>query len=527
MSDSRTKNSSRNIIFSLMAYMLQVVLGFFVRRYFIYVFGTEYLGLNSLFTNVISILSLVELGFGTALVFAMYKPMADGDKEKVRQLLHFYKISYMLIGSIIGVIGLCVLPFMNYFQAKAPSVEVNLYVIYLVHLFNTVVSYFFAYRRSLLYVSQRNDIESKVGIFCSLLSSSLQMIVLLFIKNYYVYACISIISTILSNALIYFITQKKYPDLVLKPQTYLDKEDRKQINKNIFAMLLHKIGGTVVYSTDSLIIYLMFDALTLGKYSNYLLITSYVTAIINIFLNAIRGSVGNSIASESVERNYALFKKLNFIYLWGVTFCSVAIFSLSNPFINIVLNKSAGDLTFGTPIIALISLSFFMLHIRYMVCIFKECKGLFYEDRLKPLLEAIINLVVSIVLAYYIGLAGVIIGTIASDLLCIIVEPYVVNKHYFHQSTPKYLLKLLYYFAVTVMTSTIMHFVLSLIPDLNLWTLVLKFAICAVLPNIILLLCLCWMPEFKQCFNWAKQILKSRKLNKPTDGPQQELDSST
>lgn len=511
MSDTRTKNSSRNIIFSLMAYFLQVVLGFFVRRYFIYIFGTEYLGLNSLFTNVISILSLVELGFGTALVFAMYKPMADGDKEKVRQLLQFYRKSYIIIGLVIGSIGLCVLPFMHYFQAKAPSVDIDLYIVYLIYLFNTVVSYFFAYRRSLLYVNQRNDIESKVGILCQILSTILQLGVLTFVKDYYVYVCISVFSTILSNTLIYSITQKKYSDLVIKPQSSLDKATKKQINKNIFAMLMHKIGGTAVCSTDSLIIYLMFDALTLGKYSNYLLITASVTAIINIFLNSIRGSVGNSIASESVEKNYFLFKKLNYIYLWIVSFCAIAIFCLSNPFIDIVLNKGGGDLTFDLYMTALIALSFFMQCTRYMVCVFKECKGLFYEDRFRPLFEAIINLVVSIVLAHYIGLAGVIIGTIASALLCIISEPYVLNKHYFHKSTPKYLAKLLYYLVITIISGGVTYFVLRFIPDSSVWTLVAKFAICAVLPNIILLLAFAWMPQFKEWIDWGKQMLAKRK----------------
>lgn len=511
MGDTRTKNSSRNIIFSLMAYFLQVVLGFFVRRYFIYIFGTEYLGLNSLFTNVISILSLAELGFGSALVFAMYKPMADGDKEKVRQLLQFYRKSYMIIGSVIGVIGLCVLPFMNYFQAKAPSVNVDLYIVYLIYLFNTVVSYFFAYRRSLLYVNQRNDIESKVGILCQILSTILQLGVLAFVKDYYIYVCVSVFATILSNALIYLITQKKYADLVIKPLSSLDKTTRKQINKNILAMLFHKIGGTVVYSTDSLIIYLMFDALTLGKYSNYLLITGSVNTIINLFLSSLRGSIGNSIASESIEKNYFLFKKLNYIYLWIVSFCAIAIFALSNPFINIVLNKGGGDLTFDLTMISLISLCFFMQGIRYMTCVFKECKGLFYEDRFKPLFESIINLVVSIVLAHYIGLAGVIIGTMASSLLCIIVEPYVLNKHYFKKSTPKYLVKLLYYFVLTVLTGVATYIIIGLIKDVNIWTLVFKFAICAILPNVVLLLGLVWLPEFKDCINWGKQMLNNRK----------------
>ena len=507
--ESRTKNSTRNILFSAMAYLIQILLGFFVRRYFIFYFGTEYLGFSSLFSNILSVLSLVELGVGSALVFAMYKPMADGENEKVRQLLQFYKKSYTIIGLVIGALGLCVLPFMSYFQTKAPSVEINLYIVYIVFLFNTVISYFFAYRRSLLYVSQRNDIESKVGILVNILSAGLQLAVILFVKNYYAYISVSILSTILSNLIIYLITQKMFADLVKKPAEPLDKTERKSITKNIFALLCHKLGGTVVYSTDSLIIYLMFDAATLGKYSNYLLITSYVTAIINIVLGAIRGSVGNAIASESVDDNYKAFKKLNYAYLWLVSFCSICIFALSDSFIDVVFNKSGVVLTFDFSIILLISISFFILHARYMLCIFKECAGLFRQDRIKPVFEAVINLVVSLALAYLIGLAGIIIGTICSNIMCIIVEPYVVNKHYFKRSTMRYMLRLLYQFLVTAVVGGAMYYLCGLIANDGILNLVLKFAICGVGANVLLLLGLGWLEEFKQCFKWGTGILRN------------------
>jgi len=235
--ESRTKNSSRNLIFSMLAYIIQIVLGFLVRRYFIYYFNEEYLGLNSLFTNVLSLLSLAELGFGGAIVFAMYKPMAEGDEEKVRQLLYFYKKCYLMIGLIILGIGLCVLPFMDYFKKQAPNVDVNLYVIYLINLFNTVISYFFAHRRSLLYTNQRNDIESKINMVINIALTGMQLVVLIFVRNYYLYISLTGITTILSNALIFFVTQKLYKNYLRKPEAYLDKESKREINKNICAMV--------------------------------------------------------------------------------------------------------------------------------------------------------------------------------------------------------------------------------------------------------------------------------------------------
>jgi len=509
--ESRTKNSSRNLIFSMLAYIIQIVLGFLVRRYFIYYFNEEYLGLNSLFTNVLSLLSLAELGFGGAIVFAMYKPMAEGDEEKVRQLLYFYKKCYLMIGLIILGIGLCVLPFMDYFKKQAPNVDVNLYVIYLINLFNTVISYFFAHRRSLLYTNQRNDIESKINMVINIALTGMQLVVLIFVRNYYLYISLTGITTILSNALIFFVTQKLYKNYLRKPEAYLDKESKREINKNICAMIFHKIGGVVVYSTDSLVIFMMLGSASLGKYSNYLLITTYVTALLTVFIGALRGSVGNSIASESPEKNYALMKKLNFMYFWLISFCTISIFILADPFIDVVLTKNASTtLTFDKSTLLLICVSFFLNQSRALLLLFKECAGLFYQDRFKSIFESIINLVVSIVLAKFIGIAGVIIGTIISTLTTSLwVEPYVLHKHYIKQPTINYFGKYLVYTLAMIASGVVTYFVCGLIPDGTIWLLLAKACVCAVVPNIMLLICLFWLPEFKECINWVKTLISS------------------
>lgn len=511
MQGSRVKNSSRNILFSMIAYIVQIVLGFIVRRYFIYYFCEEYLGINSVFSNILSLLSLAELGFGTAIVFAMYKPMADDDKEKVRQLLQFYKKCYTIIGLIVLGIGLMVFPFMYYFKSKVSNIDVNFYVVYSIYLFNSVVSYFFSYRRSLLYTSQRNDIESKVNLIINIFSSLLQVLILFTIRNYYIYLSVSGIAQILNNAIIFFITEKKYGDYTKKPQSVLDKKTVKEINKNIFAMIYHKIGTAIVYSTDSLIIYFMFGSSTLGKYSNYLLITTYVTSMIAIITNAIKGSVGNSIASETSEKNYHLFKKLNFFYMWIVSFCSISIFILSDPFIDIVLTKNPQtNLLFNRVIITLISLNFLFSVSRYLCGTFKECAGLFYQDRFKPLFEALINLVVSIILSFKWGLAGVVLGTIVSSITTgVWVEPFVLYKYYFKKSCKEYFLKYLWFVIVAIVSGVGTYYLCNLIPSSNLLNLIIKFIICAIIPNCFLLLLLFWIPEFKDNFRFAKNLLLS------------------
>lgn len=512
--ETRTKNSSRNIVFSLLSYAIRIILEFLIRRVFLQIFSVEYLGLNSLFTNILSILSLADLGIGAALIFAMYKPVAEKDDEKVRQLLAFYKKSYIIIGCVITGLGLLVLPFMNLFQAKAPNVDVNIYVIYIIFLFNTVISYFFAYRQALLYTNQRNDIETKIKIVTNIIMSAVTLAVLYLTKNYYLYAGIAILTTLSNNLSVYLITSKLFPELVKKPQNKLDEQSKKDINKNIFALFFHKLGSVIVYGTDSLIIYIMLNSATLGKYSNYLLITTSITSIITMISLSIRGSVGNSIATQNQEANAKLLNKLSFVYFWMISFCTICIFVLSDPFIDTVLASGGNKYSFDLTIILLLSIQFYLNISRQLVTVFKECVGLFYQDRFKPIIESIVNLVVSILLTLWIGLPGVIIGTIVSTIVAPLwVEPYVLNKYYLKQSTWKYFGKYAIYSIAMLISGVATYFVCYLIPNVNILTLVAKFAICAVVPNVCLLICLCWMPEFKECVAWAKDLLH-RKMNK-------------
>lgn len=508
-SESRVKNSSRNIVFSMIAYIIQIVLGFFVRRYFIYFLGEQYLGISSLFSNILSILSLAELGFGTAIVFAMYKPMADGDTEKVKQLMQFYKKCYFTIGVIILAIGLCVLPFMNFFATKIPNTSVNLYAAYLIYLFNSVITYFFAHRRSLLYTSQRNDIESKINTCFNIFSAITQIAVLFLIQNFYLYTLITGVSGLLSNVVVYLITQKMYGEYLGKPAAYLDKESRKAINKNIRAMIFHKIGSVIVYSTDSILIFTIIGSSALGKYSNYLLITTYVTSMINLIINSVRGSVGNSIAQESAEKNYKLFNKLNFLYMWIVSFCTICIYVLADPFIDVVLTKNPDvNLLLNKNILLLLCISFFLSTSRYMCGTFKECAGIFYQDRYKSLAEALINLTTSIALGFWLGIEGVILGTIISNLTTSLwIEPFMLNKYYMKKSTIKYFLKYLVFVVVTVLIGWFTNYVCGKLPTGGITLLIARFAICAILPNVLLLVCLWPMPDFKECVKFVKNVI--------------------
>lgn len=520
---SRTQNSTRNIAFSAIAYSIQIVLGFLVRRYFIYYFNEEFLGLNSLFSNVLSVLSLAEMGIGGAIVFAMYKPVAEGDSYKVNALLRFYRKCYFIIGVIVAVLGLLVLPFMDYFKAKAPQVDVNLYIVYLIYLFNSVVSYFFAYRRALLYTDQRQDIESKINIITSLLQYIIQLLVIILVKNFYLYSIIAGIASLVGNIFIYIVTNKKYGEIIHLSKSTLDKETKNSIKKNVYAMLFHKIGGVVVFGTDSLLIYLLIGASDLGRYSNYVLITTAVGYIFSIYINALKGSIGNSIATRNKEENLKLFNKINMLHFFMCAFCTICIFVLANPFIDTILVKGDTTLALDMPILIIICINFYLSKARDLMNCFKECAGLFYPDRYKPIVESIVNLVSSIVFAKLWGIAGILLGTILSTIVMPLwVEPYVVNKYYFKKPLKNYFFKFAYYTICMVISCIITYFICGLLPTSGFLWLVIKFIVCGFCSILTLLCGFYWMPEFKECVAWGKEIwngfVNKRKIKKFADG---------
>ena len=509
MADSRVKNVSRNFIFSVVNYLLTIVFGFVSRTIFLNFLSVEYLGLNSLFTNVLTVLSLAELGFGSAIVFAMYKPVATGDNEKVRQLLQLYKKYYTIIGLVVLGIGLALLPFIKHLINGQPSVDVNLYVVYALFLLSNVVTYFFAYRRSLLLTCQRIDIEIKFSILKTILMFVGQLLVLATTKNYYIYISVAIVCGVVDNLGIYIYTNNKYKEFVALPSSSLPLEDRKAIGKNVRALVYHKLGSVFVYSIDSIIISAVLSLSVLGLYSNYLLFTTYLTSLLALFTSSIKGSVGNYIATKSPEETRKLMGTFNFVWFWLIGFVSICLLNLYQPFISLWLGE---QYLLSFDIVVVICLNFLISNSRYMTGTFKECAGLFWNDRFKSLMECVVNFISSILLAKVWGLTGVIAGTILSNVLVAVwVEPVVLYKHYYKKSSAGYFLKYLIYFLAIVVGAVATYFACGLVNVAGIWGFVLKAGICVVVPNVLFLLFSFATKDFKNAFSIGIGLLKKIK----------------
>jgi len=504
---NRTNNIKRNLTYNMLKYIIQLILQFVLRTVLIYVLGAEYIGLNGLFTNIFSFLNLAELGIGSAIVFSMYKPIAENDIEKVKALQNLYKKFYNIISLVILVLGLAITPFLQYFIKDEVTADINIYILFILYLINTLAGYFCAHKRSLLFAYQRNDIENKIRAVCIILMSILQVIVLLVFKNYYIYFIVNIIFTIIECIWIYKITNKKFPDINGKSLP-LDEITKKGINKNVTALSMHKIGSAVVTSTDNILISMFCGIVILGSYTNYYFITNALASVFALFTNSLMGSLGNLVASQSKEYVFERYKTINFIYAYLSAFSTICLLILFQPFINVWTGGGIYLLDFST--VLLICVSYYLLRMRSGVSVFKEAAGLFWQDRWKPIAESVINLVVSIVLAQLMGINGIFIGTIVSTIAAPLwVEPYILYKHYFKKSVWEYFKRYIIDALIMVAGAVICYFVCLFIPDGGIWWLILKFATCIILSNVILILAYLPTKEFKELWQMGKNVLKS------------------
>lgn len=335
----RTKNAVRNMIFGSILKAYQILLPFIMRTAMIYFMGVQYLGLNSLFTSILQVLNLAELGVGSAMVFSMYKPIAEDDSTTICALMKLYKIYYRIIGLIIAVVGVICLPFIPYLIKSDIPKGMNIYVLYLLNLSATVLSYWlFAYKNSLLQAHQRVDIMSKVTFITNTIQYLLQFFVLVIIKNYYAYLIVSLFMQAVTNIITAVVVSKKYPNY--KAEGKLSKDYIIKINQRIRDLFTSKLGAVVLNSSDSIVISAFLGLTTLAIYQNYYFILTSIIGFVTIIFNACTAGIGNSLIVETKEKNYYDLKKFTFIISWIAGFCSICFLCLFQPFMDIWVGKS-------------------------------------------------------------------------------------------------------------------------------------------------------------------------------------------
>lgn len=448
--DSRTKNAIKTSAVGGATNIIKILLGFGYRTLFVFMFSEVYLGINGLFTNILQILSLAELGITTAIVYRFYEPISRDDVHYVGMLMNFFGRVYRMIALSILGIGCCFIPFLPHLINSSDQLpeDINLYIIYILFLINTVASYVFSYKMTILSADQKNYVTSVIDLIQTVIRYAVQIIALYQTKDYTITLFIGIIATLLLNFICSLWTEHQYKE-VFAVKEMLPREDQKLIFEDTRACMYHKIGGTVLNSTDSVVLTKMVSLAMTGIYSNYSMLLTYIQQFIGQILGNFTASVGNAIQKMSDDDYYKLFKKINFLGLWVASIVSVGVYGVIDDFIRVWLgDKYVLDAT--TTMIVVIQL--FITLSKITSGAFTNAAGLFVKDKIRPLIEAVLNLVISIILTFYMGISGVFLGTIISMALTVCWrEPYLLYKYSFKRSVFDYWKIYLTFSALSVM----------------------------------------------------------------------------
>ena len=507
INNSRTKNSIRNSSFSIITQILTVIMDFIVKTIFIAVLGSEYLGVNGLFSNIITLLSLADLGIGVAIPYSLYKPLATGNKKKIQGLMNYYRKIYNVIGTVVLVVGLSLTPFLNFIIKDMPDIE-GLSLIYALFVTHSALSYFFVYKKFLIDSDQKGYIISKITFICSLGLNVTRVTLLLITKNYILYLFCSIVFVLIQNFWYSYKANQLYPYIKEKNKEVISSDDKKEISTNVKALLIYKIGNVITSGTDNIVISKYIGLIAVGIYSNYILIVNSLNNILQQLFNAITSSIGNLVVTNN-ERSKAIYEKLNFFNFYIYSLCSICLFILINPFMNIWLGQ---DYVLSFYVSLCLAINFYIAGMQSVTNSFRSAYGLFYKAKFRPIIMVIINLVVSIILVQFLGIPGVLIGTISSRLLTTAwLDPYVIYKYGFKDNVSQYYKKYMYYLIIVIASGAVLYGITSLFIGKTILGWLLAAIVVFIVYNLIIFALFRKTEEFRYFLEKATTMIKKLK----------------
>lgn len=491
---NRSKNSLRNSFWGILNKLVTMFLPFLVRTVLIKKLGEEYLGLSGLFTAILSVLSLTECGFGAAIVYSMYKPIAEDDEETLCALLTYYRKIYHIIGLTILVIGIALFPALPYLiKGNYPS-DVNLYILYSIYLINSVLSYFlFAYKTSLLSAYQRNDINSKINTVVKFISSFFQIGIIFVLRNYTIFVLVIPATTVLNNLFTHFCAKRIFPSL--KTKGLISDELRKSIKKQVIGLSVEKLASITRNSVDHIFISAFIGLSAVAIYSNYYYIIFAVYGFLDVLCVSMQAGIGNSIALESKDKNYSDFKKFSFLFSWLVSVCTVCVFCMIQPFMSVWVGNQL-----SLPLISaiLFTLYFYSMTINDICYQYYNANGLWWHSRYRALVVAIVNILLNFCLVQKIGINGIIIATVVSHLVSDVWTIIILFREYFQGYRIFEYIYILIKNAILTLLACFVSFIICSHIKTNIFIVLLLYAIISFLiSNLILFI-----------FNWYKKAFK-------------------
>ena len=509
MQESRTKNTKRNLYSGFIKQIAGIILPFITRTIVLYTLGAQYQGISSLFNSILHVLNLADLGFSTAVIYVLYKPIAEDDKEAVCAILRFLKRIYTVVGCTIFFVGLFILPFLPKLISGSYPQNINIYILFIIYVLDTGISYLmFGYKSALLTAMQREDIVSNIYTVTSSGLRIAQLIMLLIVPNFYLYALFMPIFTILNNILLQIYSKKYFPEII--PKGKVSSETKEILVKQIKGIVIDKIGDTARNSLDSIFLSAFLGLTVVAIYDNYYYIYSALYGTSLTVIRAMQASVGNSIAKESIDKNYHDLFKFTFIFEWICGWAAICMCCLYQPFMNLWMHNNS-KMIFPNWIMIMFCVYFYAITMNNTRNLYTAGAGLFWNLRVWYIIEAVANILLNWSLGYFFGVSGIIIATIITIFFFnFIARTSVLFKHYFKRKATEFYLKHALYATITLINGCILFFLCSKIPLTGIEGLLLKGGMCLIIPKVIYTIVYCRTKLFSEIITFVKHVIKTR-----------------
>lgn len=496
---NRSKNSIRNSVWGVLNKLVAMFLPFLVRTVLLKKLGEEYLGLSGLFTAILSVLSLTECGFGAAIVYSMYKPIADDDEETLCALLSYYRKIYHIVGLVILVIGTALFPALPHLIRGDYPTDINLYVLYVIYLANTVISYFlFAYETSLLSAYQRNDITSNLNTAVKFITSVFQIIVIFTLRNYTAFVLVIPATTVLNNLFTHLCAKRLFP--ALKPKGVVSDGLRGSIKKQVVGLFVERLSSITSNSVDHIFISAFIGLTAVAIYSNYYYIIFAVYGFLDVLCVSMQAGIGNSIALEAKEKNYSDFKKFSFLFSWLVSVCTVCVFCLIQSFMVVWVGNAL-----SLPLLSaiLFAVYFYSMTIQDICYQYYNANGLWWHSRYRALIVTVVNIVLNFCFVQKFGINGIIIATVISQFIGDIWKIIILFREYFNDYRVfEYVFIILKNIILTLLASFISFVICSHIKTNLVFALLIYALISFLISNLTLLVCNWYTKLFKESWKY-------------------------
>ena len=511
MSSSRTKNVIKNSTASLIQRFVQVLAHFVIRTVFIYYLGKEYTGISSLFSDVLQVISLMELGLDASMIYSLYEPVAKNDKRRISALLNFYRQAFTIIGVAVLIIGVGCTPFLRYIVKNVPNIREDIRIIFLAYVLTSACSYFLVYRSVLLRADQKSRIISNISSAVAIAETAAEAVILILTRNFFAYLIIHFVATVGRNLIISIVSTKAYREYFSDKESRLSKSEKHKLYIDLFCLTIYNLAGVVIYSTDSIFISAFVGTVEVAIIGNFTLILNAARTAVNQIVGATKPSIGNLAATSSDEKQELVFKRMNFISFWVSCFCCTCMFVLLNPFVGGIWFDESYRV--GTSIIAVLVANFFIAVMVFPVESFRTANGLFVQGWLRPAVMAVINIVLDFLWGKAWGIFGIFIATTVSRLTTQVwYDPWLVYRRVFKQNVLKYYLRYLEYAGITLGTCAAAYFLSNAaVIDHKLLDFLFKALVSAIIPNCVIAVVFWKTDEFRYVFGFVRKLLKLEK----------------